>query len=244
MEILVYILLGLSSFLFVIIPVSGSSVINPLLSLIIEPHAAISIAAFFFFLNSTIKAFIFRKNILFKYVKGIMPISIIGSILGTLLVGFISEKLLLLVVLLFSVYFLFKSFTNVFFHRTKPQSTNKIVLSSMSLTSGFLQGTGLGSGGGLRKQYLLAQNISLAEMNGTTSFISAWILLISVIVRLATDQVTFGQLIPVLYIVPIIIISTLLGRTVLKRINKKNANIIILAAMIVITTAFGYQFFI
>ena len=115
------------------------------------------------------------------------------------------------------------------------------MLSTMSLVSGFLQGTGLGSGGGLRKQYLLAENLSLAEMNGTTSFISALILLSSVVVRLNTEQVTINQLTPVLYLIPVMIIATLLGRTVLKKINKRMANIIILITMLVITVAFGYK---
>ncbi|MCA9362788.1 sulfite exporter TauE/SafE family protein [Candidatus Kaiserbacteria bacterium] len=243
MELFIYLILGVSSFFFVVVPVSGSFVINPLLAMVVEPHVAVSIASFFFFVNSSIKAFVFRREIASKYIKGILPISILGSALGALIVGYIPATMLLWTVFILSIHFLIKTLRNIFAKDKVKKELNKLELSGMSIMSGFLQGTGLGSGGGIRKQYLLAENLSLAEMNGTTSFISALVLLVSVVVRLSTGQVEYGQLLPVMYLIPVMVVATMLGRTVLKKMDKKIANVVILITMSVITGTFGYSLF-
>lgn len=241
MQILVYLLLGLSSFFFVVVPVSGSFVLNPLLSLIAEPHVAISIAAFFFLLNSTVKAIVFRKDINYFYVKRILPVSFVAGVAGVFALGYVPEKLLLYIIFGLSFYFLVKTLRSIFKKAAKKK--NKYVLHVMSLLSGFLQGTGLGSGGSLRKMYLISEDLSLPQMHGTTSFIGVFLLLASVLVRLGTHQVTTEVLLPILYLLPIMLFSTILGKKFLKRMNKKTSNIVVVVVMLILTTMLGIKIF-
>lgn len=243
MQILIYLLAGFISFLIAIIPVPGSFITNPILALFLDPYTAVSISAFFFLLNSIVKAFVFRRDIQYQYIKGILPLAIAGSVAGAFSVGLIPEKILLFIIFSLSLYFLLKTIHKVVFKPTKIKTMNNYMLSVMSLLSGFLQGTGLGSGGGLRKSYLLAENLTIAQMNGTASAISVWILLSSVVVRLATNQVDLVELVPVFYIIPAMVIGTILARTALKKINNKTSDAIIITTMTIITFLFGYKIF-
>src|SRR3989344_5596508 len=196
MDLAIYLLLGIASFLFVVVPISGAFVLNPLLSLVTDPHSAVSIGAFFFFLNSATKAVIFRRDIKMEYVRKTLPLSLLAAPFGAALIGYISPDILLIIIFLFALYFLFKK-TFEFFSETPVQKkSGKLEISLMSILTGFMQGTGLGAGGSLRKMFLFSENLTIAEMNGTASMIGIWILAVSVATRLVTKQVAFSQLIP------------------------------------------------
>jgi uncharacterized membrane protein YfcA len=243
MEILIYLLLGISSFFFVVVPVSGSFVLNPLLVLITDPHSAISIAAFFFLLNSTIKTSIFRKDIQYKYVKNILPISLLAAGVGAFAVGLIPDKILLILIFALSLYFLFKTIKTNVSKKEVEKKSNNLVTHAMSLFSGFMQGAGVGSGGSLRKMFLLSENLTLPQMHGTTSFISVVLLALSVGIRLGTAQVEFVTLIPIVYLIPIMILTTWLGKKFLKKMNKKTSRIVILVVMTILTVVLGTKIF-
>jgi uncharacterized membrane protein YfcA len=243
MEILIYLLLGISSFFFVVVPVSGSFVLNPLLALITDPHSAISIAAFFFLLNSTIKTSIFRKDIQYKYVKKILPISLLAAGVGAFAVGLIPDKILLILIFALSLYFLLKTIKTIVSKKEVEKKSNNLVTHIMSLFSGFMQGAGVGSGGSLRKMFLLSENLTLPQMHGTTSFISVVLLALSVGIRLWTAQVEFVTLIPIVYLIPIMILTTWLGKKFLKKMNKKTSRIVILVVMTILTVVLGTKIF-
>jgi len=243
MQLIIYILLGLSSFLFVVVPISGFFLLNPLLSLVTDPHAAVSIASFFFLLNGTIKIFVFRRDIRFSYVKRILPISLAAAPFGALLIGYIPPNILLIIIFLLALFFLSKKINELFFKGKTIKKAGGLEISLVSLVSGFMQGTGLGAGGSLRKVFLLSEKLNLSEMNGTTSAIGVWILFVSVIVRLVTNQVTVPMLIPILYLIPIIVLATWLGRKFLKKLNERISNVIIVVVMIVVSISLGLKIF-
>ena len=98
-----------NSFLFVffiIVPITGGVVLNPLLALIVDPHSAIGMSVFFFMVNSSIKSFIFRDKIILRYVLDMLPISIIFTVIGSIMVGIISDFWLYMAMLVMTVYFL------------------------------------------------------------------------------------------------------------------------------------------
>ena len=243
MEILIYLLLGISSFFFVVIPVSGSFVLNPLLVLITDPHSAISIAAFFFLLNSIIKTSIFRKDIQYNYVKKILPISLLSAGVGAFAVGLIPDRILLILIFILSLYFLLKTIGAVLSKKETIKKSNSLVTHTMSLFSGFMQGAGVGSGGSLRKIFLLSENLTLPQMHGTTSFISVVLLALSVGIRLATEQVKFEILMPIVYLIPIMVLATWLGRNFLKRMNKQTSRIVTIMVMTILTIVLGTKVF-
>jgi len=242
-EILVYSILGLSSFFVIVVPVSAAVVLNPLLSLIVEPHVAIGLVATFFMVNSFVKALVFRKYVLSVYVKKMLPISIVMAVIGTYTLSFISSQVLFMLIFAMSAYFLLKKVYEMYTVQKISKSMHTPTLVIVSIVSGFMQGTGLGAGGSLRKVYLLSENLTLQQMHGTTSFIGFIVLTFAFIVRLKTEQLTIDQVAPILYIIPIIIIATLFGKKVLGKLSIKTADLIAVVAMFVITILLGFKLF-
>lgn len=98
-------ILGFLSFFFVVIPITGGVVLNPVLALFFTPQAAISLSVFFFMLNSGIKATLFREYIIWKEVYTMLPLALVGSVVGSLAIGLIAEFYLLIVMLAMTLYF-------------------------------------------------------------------------------------------------------------------------------------------
>ena len=164
MELLIYLLIGMSSFFFVLVPVSGGIILNPLLSLIIEPHVAISLTVFFFTINSSIKATIFRRDIVWKYVFLMLPLSAATAVLGTFVIGVFPEVMLYVMMLLMTLFFALKKVTPSLFQKNQSGHKQRAGFVLTSTMSGFMQGTGLGGGGSLRKVYFLSENLTLQQM--------------------------------------------------------------------------------
>ena len=97
-----------------------------------------------------------------------------------------------------------------------------------------MQGAGL-AGSDLRNGYLYSKGLSLAEVHGTTALIGASNFLIATIIRLYTHQLTIPNLLPILYLTPLILIATWVGRFSIGKINKELTNKLIIVIMALIT---------
>ena len=71
--------------------------------------------------------------------------------------------------------------------------------------------------------------------------IGSSIFFIATIVRLLTNQITIPNLIPLLYVFPIIVLASLLGRFALGKINKKTSDGIIIVVMVVSAVGMLYK---
>jgi len=227
----IYIALAITSLINILIPISGSAIITPFLAILTDPHTAIALASFFFFLGSIVRAFIFRREIKWKYVRSLLPLSFIGAIIGALALVKINTQILLIIILIFTAYFFYKKFQTLRKNEEKP--TNKLTIHSIGLLSGFLQGTGL-TGSDLRNSYLFSERLNLPQVHGTTALIGATNFFIATIMRLLTYQITIPNLIPLLYVFPFIIVGTWTGKKLLYKINKKYADVLIIIIMILI----------
>ena len=227
MVLFVYLLVGISSFFLVIVPISGGIVLNPLLSLIVDPHTAISVTVFFFMINSGIKAIIFRNDIMLKYVIEMLPVSIVAAIIGTYVVGLFSETFLYVLMFLMTLFFASKKLFPALFKSSGSVEKTHSGSIITSLMSGFMQGVGLGGGGSLRKIYFLSNNLSLQQMHGTTSALSVMLGTVSTFIRLETDQVTTEILLPVLYLIPIMVVSIIYGKKILIKLSDRTSDVII-----------------
>src|SRR3989344_5731521 len=107
-QIWVYLVLALASLINIIVPVSGSSTVTPFLAILTNPHIAIALASFYFFLSAIVRLFIFRKDIKWKYVKKLLPLSFIGAIIGAFALIKINSLILLITIFVFVVYFFYK----------------------------------------------------------------------------------------------------------------------------------------
>lgn len=232
-------LLGLSTLVNIIVPITGSATVTPLLALLLDPHRAIGIATFVFFLSAPPRIFFFWQNIQWREIKILLLPSAIAAFFGALALVTIPAQWLLIIILLFSVYFLLKKLDII----PKSEKPHHLVNYVVGLLSGFLQGTGL-SGSDLRNQYLYAQNLNLAEVHGTTAFIGGTNFLIAILVRLYTGQLSFPDIIPVLlYVFPVIILATWIGEKALFKIPPKISDRIVIGVMTVVILMFSYKVF-
>ncbi|RLM21838.1 hypothetical protein BIY28_10925 [Brenneria goodwinii] len=171
-----------------------------------------------------------------------LPLALVGSVVGSLAIGLIAEFYLLIVMLAMTLYFFYKKILSLKGYAKKTKSSN---LGSVlaGLMSGFMQGVGLGGGGSTRKAYFLSENFSLQQMNGTTSILSVAIGLVATITRLADKQVSIESLLPILYAIPVILLGNHYGKIVLSRINKRTTNVIIIFTFLFTIIALLYQLF-
>ena len=82
MNISVLILLGLSTILNVIVPNSGTATVTPLIAAMTDAHAAIGFVGFYFFMSAMIRFAVFYRYLQWPFVKKLLPISAIGSVIG------------------------------------------------------------------------------------------------------------------------------------------------------------------
>lgn len=246
MEIIItLIILTVLTFVNIILPLSGSSTVTPLLTLFTTPHNAIALTSFYFVLSGIVRIFLFRKEIKFAYVKKLLPISIIGSILGALSLVKINEKLLGVVIISFLLYFIYKKIKGV--KKDLYKNTSKLSSGAIGIFSGFLQGMGL-AGSDLRSGYLYSEKLSVLEVSGTSAFIGTSNFLMATLVRLHTNQVKLVDLSILLYLLPSLIIATYAGRKVLLKIDRKNTDrliviILLVTAMLLTLKMFGIKLF-
>lgn len=231
-------LLGLNTVLNIIVPISGSATVTPLLALLTDPYRAIGIASFFFFLTAPPRIYFFWKNIRWHEVRSLFLPSVIAAFFGALALVAVPARWLLIVILLFSVYFLFKKLGIV----SKSKTPGRLLNHFVGLLSGFLQGTGL-AGSDLRNQYLYAQNLNLAEVHGTTAVIAAGNFLVATLVRLYTGQVTLPDITILLYLFPVIILATWIGQKALYKIPPKTSNVIVIGVMVTVVLLLAYKIF-
>ncbi len=231
-------LLGLSTVLNIIVPVSGSAIVTPLLAMLVDPYRAIGIASFFFFLSAIPRIFFFRKSIQWQEIRTLLLPSGIAAFFGALALVVVPVRWLLIIILLFSLYFLLKKL-HIIPQTKKPSRFLDYVV---GLFSGFLQGTGL-AGSDLRNQYLYAQDLNIAEVHGTTALIGGTNFFVATVVRLYTNQLVLPDITPLLYLFPIIIIATWLGRKILFKLPKKVSDGIVIGIMTIVVLTFAYAVF-
>lgn len=234
--------MGICSFLFVLIPISGGVVLNPILSLIVDPHTALSLSVFFFMLNSGIKAIVFMKDIQMRYVLFMMPVSLIASALGSYVVGIVPEFFLYLILLVMTVWFALKRLGPAKWFRQGGTGSYSGFLVAGGL-GGFMQGTGLGGGGSLRKAYFLSEAMTIQQMHGTTSALSVAIGLASILVRVSTDQVEIQSLYPMLFLIPVMLVATFYGKKVLAHISDKVTETIVTFTLVAMVVMLAFKIF-
>lgn len=232
---MLFLVLFLFTVINIVIPISGSATVIPVLALLMDPHLAIGLASFYFILSNLPRIYLFRKHIDKKELKQLLPVSIVFAAIGALSLFKIPTLFLLIIVFFFSFYFLLKKVNFV-----KPKKQNKLSFYSVAGLSGFLQGTGL-AGSDIRNSYLYGQKLKIEEVHATTAIIGTSNFLIATIIRLLTDQVSIPNLTPILILFPFLVITTLVGRSILYKIDKKTMNIIIVITIVSILVLLGIK---
>ena len=233
-EIWIYLALLLSSVVNIVVPISGSATLTPLLALLTDPHRAIGLTSFYFVLSGIVRIFLFRKNIEWAEVKKLLLPSVVMALLGASALVVIPPRILLVVVFLLTVHFLIKKIW------PKEKKGSNLTSYVVGLLSGFLQGAGL-SGSDLRNSYFYSKQLNIAQVHGTSSFMGTSNFFIATIARLYTGQLTLPDLTLLIYLFPFIVIAILIGRHLLYKLPKKVSEWIIIIIMITIVTLLGVK---
>lgn len=238
---LIGLLLGVLTVLNILAPVSGSATVTPLLTALVGAKDAIAVATLFFLLASIPRVYLFRKYIRWDIVKTLWPISIIGAVLGSLLLINVSEIIVTLIVLGFLLYFLYQKSAAVLKKTARAEKMpTKLGVGFIGLFSGALQGTGL-AGSDLRNSYLLSRGLSISHLHGTTAIIGGSNFLFASISRGVTGELTLEMALPVLALFPIIVLATYIGRHITLKLSKPwqdgLALLVMVVALVMITVS-------
>ena len=217
--ILIAVLLAILSFLNILAPVSGSATVTPLLAALVGGKDAVAVASLYFLLNGIPRVFLFRKYIRWDIVRILLPVSIIGAIIGGLFFVNINGTIVTVIIFCFLLWFLYQKIVSVLLtkhHKDKKPTKHGILF--VGLFSGALQGTGL-AGSDLRNGYLLSRGLSIPVLQGTTALVGISNFLFASAVRVYSGELTWAVAAPVLAIFPLLIIATYIGRHITLKLS-------------------------
>ncbi len=236
----VYLVMTLITFLNVIVPVSGSSTQTPLIAAITgDAHYAVTISSWLLMISCGMLAFVFRKDINKDYFWKLLPMSVIGAIIGASLVIQLPNWLVSLILVVSAIRFLYKK-TKHFLSKNKQKNEEKknahhIVVNAVGLFSSFLQGMGL-SGGWLRSSFLYSENLKLEQVRGTAERLNFIIFAIAGLVRFNENQLSLFDMFKwTIIFSPLLFISIYLGRKSLLKLSDKVKDGIIILIMLYAT---------
>ncbi len=194
----------------------GSSIFFvPIASFFFEPKLVLGITAFFHVFSNISKLILFGKQIKMNIaIKFIIP-SVIGVIIGALLVVNQSTTLFSILIgiflISFAVYFLF-------FPQKTIEATNKNIIIGGS-TAGFLAGF-LGTGGVIRGAAMAAFNLEKNVFVATSAFIDLFVDISRSAIYYKNEFIDSEKMI---YIIPLILISfagSYIGKLILEKIDQ------------------------
>lgn len=231
MHLWVYPLLILSSFINIIVPISGSATVTPLLSTLYGVKTAVGVTSFLFVITGCVRIFIFRKHIQKDDIKRMLPPSLFGASLGVLLFINLSGLFVTVLLIILLVIFLYKKVRHIRSKDAVPPS-NKVTAPIIGFISGILQGGGVTGGVDLRNGFLFSKDLSLAEVNGTTAVVGTSNFALATIVRLATNQLNGVDIVKIIWILPFMLLGMFLGRKISFHISTKMQNILTVLVII------------
>lgn len=225
--ILVFVALFIMTIINAIVPLPGSSVVTPLLTLFMSPKNAIAFATIYFMLSSLILVYAYRKYLRTHYIKSLLPVSLIGAFVGAVFYLQINEIVALVIVLIFVIYFTYKKAMHI--HSGK-QPKNTLPKSFIGIVSGLFQGSGF-AGGDMRNGYLYSEGLNAQQVRATTAAIGASNFFVATLIRGFNGQLDWNILWLFIPIFPMLVGGIYLGRHVTLRLNEKWQNRIILSVM-------------
>ena len=210
----------------IIVPMPGNSVVTPAVSFFTEPKQAIALVGFYLAISGVVRMIMFRQHISWTLAKDLLPASIFGVLIGSLSLLSISETIALVVIVVSSSFFLYKKIEN----KKEKKKGTKFTALIVGTFSGFLQSVGL-SGSDIRSNFLYSKSDDLMSVRGTTAVLGTTNFGLATIIKLFTNQITIPNLLPVIYLVPILILGTYIGKKILFKIPTKIQRYIIIATL-------------
>ena len=189
---------------------------------------ATGLTSSFFMLNAVIVVYIFKKDIVWREVKNILPVAVLGSFVGALFLINIEPVILLSFMFVFSLYFIYKKVRIISVTTIKKDSFFKEQL--VGLFSGALTGSAL-PGGGFLNSYFASKGLTLQQMFGTLNFTLIFVWIVKVSILLNSGILVPSDFISIAIAFPFLIGSNYLVRKGLIKLSKPTTDKITILAM-------------
>lgn len=210
----------------VIINLPGTLHINALLLHYFEPHKVLLLSTVFLLLGAISRIVVFWKQIVWGQVYWLSAYGFVGGLCGGYFVGSIPDKIIVFIFIVSGVTYLYKFIT-----QKKHTSESKFGLFVSGFVSSFLQSFGM-SVGVLRQGYMFSRGYNLEQVHGSIAvvfLISSSGMLFS---RFVKESFTFGDITPMLYLFPPMLLTMYFAKGLMKHIPLKAQKVIILYSLI------------
>lgn len=240
----VYLWLIFTTFVNVIAPMPGATVVNPVTAFFTDPQRAIGISAYIFVCTGLHRIFLFRKEILhdernIRIIKIMLPYSIVGALLGGTLIVYLNIKALVIFIILVSLYFILGTIRQL--QNKKDQREVEIKGNiPVSILSGFLQGAGM-PGSDIRNNYLRTV-ISEVSVRAVGSCLGVVNFFIGGTVILLHSHLTSLDLLFIVSVVPLLIPVQVYGKRYLDRLSDAHAKMLGISLSIFGIILLGYKY--
>ena len=234
----IYLALAFLSFLNIIVPLSGASTQTPLIAALTgNSHYAITISTWLLMIGCAMIAFVFRKDIRKDYLWKLLPTSVVGSIIGALLLIQLPNWLVTLALFFLSAHFLYNTLIHLIHRNTEKgekKKSHSLVSPLVGALSGFLQGTGL-SGANIRTSFLYSEHLKIEEVRGTSNILNFIIFAVASLIRFNANQLSSADMFKwTIIFTPILFATIYLGRHVLIKLSDRMKDSIIVLTMLYI----------
>jgi uncharacterized membrane protein YfcA len=219
------------SFLASIVTAGGGMLVTNALNLTgVDLIKATGLTSSFFLANAVIAVITFRKDIVWKEVRRILPVAVLGSFIGsTVLVNIMSPIVLLSLMFLFSLNFIYKKVKSV---GSGAVASDPFVKDSLTgLFAGAVTGMAL-PGGGFLNSYFASKGLVLSQMFATISITIIFVYVAKVSVMLNSGVLVPSDLTGVAIAFPFLIVSNILVRKGLTKLSKAMTDKITIFSMV------------
>ena len=217
------------SFLAPIVTAGGSMIVTNTLSLMdINLIRAAGLTSSFFMINAVIVVYVFRRDIVWREIKNIFPITIFGSFMGALFLVNINPTILLSLMFIFSTHYIYKKIKIIDAKGIRQDSFWREQL--IGLFAGSVTGAAL-PGGGFLNSYFASRGFTLPQMFGTLNFIILFVFAVKVSVMLSAGILIPSDFVGIAIAFPFLIISNALIRNGLISLSKAVTDKITIFAM-------------
>ena len=205
--------------------------VAPLLTMVMPPEDAISLALPLLIVGDIFGLQTFWKTWDMRYIRRLLPLAIVGIVIGTFLLKTLDSETLRHILGFFTLLFVVYKMAD---RRLKSLDYQP------RRWHGYLAGLGSGLGSALANAgsvpftaYMLLQDITPQVFAGTTTLFFAILNLLRVPLFLQTGLLDFNKLLSVVWALPFIPIGVYSGRWMINRINKTAFENIMLAILVV-----------
>lgn len=216
------------SFVAPVVTAGGSMLTTNALTLFTHANIikATGITSSFFFVNTLISLYVFRKDVVWKDAKNLLLPSVVGAFIGSLFLVNIRPKMLIAFMFAFSLYFIYKKLEKKK-HLTELSSWKE---KGIAFFSSAVIGCAL-PGGGFLNAYFASKGYTLSQMFGTISFLMPVVFLIKLSVMVESRIISPSDMVGILYAFPFLLLSNIAMRKGMLKLSKQTTDRITIFAM-------------